>query len=149
MYPTIKDSLTKKAVVTFPKVSGGSAYSLAYVQGYNGVQREYYPGARTARYHQATGKWQLKIQLDEAGVWFLSVFLKADGKFEEYSLDHEIACDSHYKFRDEKGLRKAIYYPGDENKYLAEVLIRYVKVNGGNRLYDALHPFITAQIHYD
>lgn len=149
VYPTIKDSLTKKAVVTFPKVSGGSAYSLAYVQGYNGVQREYYPGARTARYHQATGKWQLKIQLDEAGVWFLSAFLKADGKFEEYSLDHEIACDSHYKFRDEMGLRKAIYYPGDENKYLAEVLIRYVKVNGGNRLYDALHPFITAQIHYD
>ena len=52
-------------------------------------------------------------------------------------------------FRDEKGLRKKIYSSGDEKKYLAEVLIRYVQMNGGNALLSALYPFITAQYHYE
>ena len=77
------------------------------------------------------------------------MFVKEDGRFEKYSLDYEMASDSHYEFRDEKGLRKKIYSSGDEKKYLAEVLIRYVQMNGGNALLSALHPFITAQYHYD
>lgn len=60
-----------------------------------------------------------------------------------------MASDSHYEFCDEKGLRKRIYFSGDEKKYLAKVLIRYVQINGGDSLLSALRPFITAQYYYD
>ena len=132
-----------------PMISGGQAYSLAYIQGYEGIKREHHAGARYAWHDKSLGKWRLTIQLDNQGIWFLSVFVKEDGRFEKYSLDYDIASDSHYEFRDEKGLRKKIYSSGDEKKYLAEVLIRYVQMNGGNALLSALYPFITAQYHYD
>lgn len=130
-------------------ISGGQAYSLAYIQGYEGIKREHHAGARYAWHDKTLGEWRLTIQLDNQGIWFLSVFVKEDGRFEKYSLDYEMASDSHYEFRDEKGLRKKIYSSGDEKKYLAEVLIRYVQMNGGNALLSALYPFITAQYHYD
>ncbi|MDD6046207.1 MAG: hypothetical protein PUC97_02105 [bacterium] len=132
-----------------PEISGGQAYSLAYIQGYEGKEREYRAGARYAWHDKSLGEWRLTIQLDNQGIWFLSVFVKEDGRFEKYCLDYEMASDSHYEFCDEKGLRKRIYSSGDEKKYLAEVLIRYVQTNGGNALLSALHPFITAQYHYD
>lgn len=130
-------------------ISGGQAYSLAYIQGYEGIKREHHAGARYAWHYKTLGEWRLTIQLDNQGIWFLSVFVKEDGRFEKYSLDYEMASDSHYEFRDEKGLRKKIYSSGDEKKYLAEVLIRYVQMNGGNALLSALYPFITAQYHYN
>lgn len=130
-------------------ISGGQAYSLAYIQGYEGIKREHHAGARYAWHDKTLGEWRLTIQLDNQGIWFLSVFVKEDGRFEKYSLDYEMASDSHYEFRDEKGLRKKIYSSGDEKKYLAEVLIRYVQMNGGNALLSVLYPFITAQYHYD
>ena len=130
-------------------ISGGQAYSLAYIQGYESIKREHHAGARYAWHDKTLGEWRLTIQLDNQGIWFLSVFVKEDGRFEKYSLDYEMASDFHYEFRDEKGLRKKIYSSGDEKKYLAEVLIRYVQMNGGNALLSALYPFITAQYHYD
>lgn len=113
------------------------------------AKREHHAGARYAWHDKTLGEWRLTIQLDNQGIWFLSVFVKEDGRFEKYSLDYEMASDFHYEFRDEKGLRKKIYSSGDEKKYLAEVLIRYVQMNGGNALLSALYPFITAQYHYD
>ena len=132
-----------------PEISGGQAYSLAYIQGYEGKEIEYRAGARYAWHDKSLGEWRLTIQLDNQGIWFLSVFVKEDGRFEKYCLDYEMASDSHYEFFDEKGLRKRIYSSGDEKKYLAEVLIRYVQMNGGNALLSALHPFITTQYYYD
>ena len=144
-----RDETKKETASPRPKISGGQAYSLAYIQGYEGIKREYHAGARYAWHDKTLGEWRLTIQLDNQGIWFLSVFVKEDGRFEKYSLDYEMASDFHYEFRDEKGLRKKIYSSGDEKKYLAEVLIRYVQMNGGNALLSALHPFITAQYHYD
>ena len=145
-----KEDIGKKETSSpHPMISGGQAYSLAYIQGYEGIKREHHAGARYAWHDKTLGEWRLTIQLDNQGIWFLSVFVKEDGRFEKYSLDYEMASDFHYEFRDEKGLRKKIYSSGDEKKYLAEVLIRYVQMNGGNALLSALHPFITAQYHYD
>lgn len=144
-----EDTGKKETASPRPKISGGQAYSLAYIQGYEGEKREYHAGARYAWHDKSLEKWRLTIQLDNQGIWFLSVFVKEDGSFEKYCLDYEMASDSHYEFHDEKGLRKKIYSSGDEKKYLAEVLIRYVQMNGGNALLNALHPFITAQYHYD
>ena len=149
LMPKKEDTDKKKTAFPRPKISGGQAYSLAYIQGYEGEKREYHPGARYAWHDKALGEWKLTIQLDNQGIWFLSVFVKEDGRFEKYSLDYEMASDSHYEFRDEKGLRNAIYSSGDEKKYLAEVLIRYVQIHGGHALLSALHPFITARYHYD
>ncbi len=142
-------SVKTKETVSYPKISGGQAYSLDYIRGYNDVKRGNYPGARTARYDESMEKWRLTIQLDDAGEWFLSVFVRNDGTFEKYSLDQEIASDSHYEFCNEKELRRKIYSPGDENKYLAEVLIGYVSLYGGNSLVKALRPFLTAEYHFD
>ena len=144
-----RDETKKETASPRPKISGGQAYSLAYIRGYEGIKREHHAGARYAWHDKTLGEWRLTIQLDNQGIWFLSVFVKEDGRFEKYSLDYEMASDFHYEFRDEKGLRKKIYSSGDEKKYLAEVLIRYVQMNGGNALLSALHPFITAQYHYD
>ena len=144
-----RDETKKETASPRPKISGGQAYSLAYIRGYEGIKREHHAGARYAWHDKTLGEWRLTIQLDNQGIWFLSVFVKEDGRFEKYSLDYEMASDFHYEFRDEKGLRKKIYSSGDEKKYLAEVLIRYVQTNGGNALLSALHPFITAQYHYD
>ena len=113
------------------------------------MKREHRAGARRSRHDMTMRKWRLTIQLDDQGIWFLTVFVNDDGSFDKYSLDHEVASDSHYEFRDEKGLRNKIYRPGDENKYLAEVLISYVKIYGGSALLSKLYPFITAQYHYD
>lgn len=118
-------------------IYGGQAYSLAYIQGYEDIKTEYHAGARSAWHDKTLGEWRLTIQLDNQGKWFLSVFVKEDGRFEKYSL-YEMGLDSYYEFRDEKGLRKKIYSFGDEKKYLAEVLIRYVQMNGGNALLSAL-----------
>ncbi len=144
-----RDETKKETASPRTKISGGQAYSLAYIRGYEGIKREHHAGARYAWHDKTLGEWRLTIQLDNQGIWFLSVFVKEDGRFEKYSLDYEMASDFHYEFRDEKGLRKKIYSSGDEKKYLAEVLIRYVQMNGGNALLSALHPFITAQYHYD
>lgn len=138
-----------KTAPSHPKISGGKAYSLDYIQGYEGAPRENRPGARTAHHDKVLGKWRLTIQLDSARVWFLSVFVNDDGTFDKFCLDYEMASDSHYEFRNEAGLRKSIYCPGDEKKYLAEVLIRYVQTYGGGALLSKLYPFITAQFHYD
>lgn len=148
--PILNQDETKKETASpHPMISGGQAYSLAYIRGYEGIKREHHAGARYAWHDKTLGEWRLTIQLDNQGIWFLSVLVKEDGRFEKYSLDYEMASDFHYEFRDEKGLRKKIYSSGDEKKYLAEVLIRYVQMNGGNALLSALHPFITAQYHYD
>ena len=53
-------------------------------------------------------KWRLRIQLDSKQLWFLSVFVRDDGRFEKYSLDKETANDSHYEFTNEQVIRKNI-----------------------------------------
>ena len=106
-------------------------------------------GCRTAKHDEVLGKWRLITQLDEKRFWFLSVFIKDDGKLEKYSLDYEGASDAHYEFTDEAGIRKKLYEAGDEYMYLDQIFARYVLKNGGEELLRVLYPFITAQFHYD
>lgn len=127
---------------------GEAAYSLAYLKSFEGREAERQPGGRST-WHDVSGrKWRMRIQLDEERVWFLSVFVREDGTFDMFSLDEELAEDSHYEFTDEQAVRKALYRPGDENLEFAEVLIRYVKDCGGYALLHDINPFITAEFHY-
>ena len=124
------------------------SYSLAYVKSLEGREAERRPGGRTTRHDVSLHKWRMTVQLDENRVWFLSVFVNEDGTFDTYSLDEELAEDSHYKFTDEQAVRKALYRPGDENLEFAEVLVRYVKNCGGYALLCDIKPYITAEFHY-
>ena len=94
------------------------------------------------------GKWHLRIQLDSEHLWYLSVFIRDDGSFEKYSLDKEAANDSHYEFADEQKIRKSLYVSGDENKYLHDILIRYVHAHGGEALLGRILPDVTEQFHF-
>ena len=131
------------------KVHGGKAYSLEYIKSRENCVLENRPGGRSSSYDSALNKWRMRIQLDVNRIWFLSVFLKEDGAFEKYSLDKELADDSHYEFSDEKQIRQRLFSPGDENRYFAEVLIRYIAQYSGEKLLSVIKPYITAQYHYD
>ncbi len=124
-------------------------YTLGYIMAREGHSEEGTPGACHVRHDQSMKKWHLQIQLDNEHLWYLSVFVRDDGSFEKYSLDKEAANDSHYEFVEEQAIRKNLYTSGDENKYLHEILIRYIQAYGGEILLGQITPFITAQFHFD
>lgn len=131
------------------RLPGGRAYTLASV-----MEKEKHPdargiGARSAWHDRSMGQWRLTIQLDEERIWFLSVFLSEDGRLDKFSLDEELASDSHYEFRAEDEIRRKLYVPGDENRSLDEVLIRYAGEHGANALPGVIRPYVTAEFHYD
>ena len=107
-----------------------------------------YSGAYHISHDKSMEKWRLRIRLDSKQLWFLSVFVCDDGRFEKYSLDKETANDSHYEFTNEQAIRKNIYAPGDEKKYFHEILARYVQANGGEALLSQIMPYVTAQFHF-
>lgn len=126
----------------------GPQYTLEYIMAKEEHQDEKYSGAYHISHDKSMEKWRLRIQLDSKRQWFLSVFVRDDGRFEKYSLDKETANDSHYVFTNEQVIRKNIYAPGDENKYFHEILARYVQANGGEALLSQIMPYVTAQFHF-
>lgn len=127
----------------------GIPYDLDYIMAQDGCFGERAPGAHASRHDKSLQKWCLRIQLDEERLWFLSVYVFENGRFEKYSLDEEAASDSHYEFKEEQRIREKLYVSGDENKYFHEILIRYVKEYGGRALQSLIMPYVTAQFHYD
>ena len=75
----------------------------------------------------------MTVQLEPERYWFLSVSFRENGTFDTFSLDYEDANDSHYEFREEQKIRRALYKAGDEELYLHEVLSRFIRENGGGR----------------
>lgn len=132
-----------------PRTPGFPVCSLAEIEQFKEEEWEDELGGRRVRHDPFLKKWRMTIQLDEERIWFLSIFLWENGSLDRYSLDQELVSDSHYEFRDEAGLRQAIYTPGDEKLLLAEVLVHYVQQNGGSALLKALEPFIIARYLYD
>lgn len=107
------------------------------------------PGSRSVTYDPSLHQWRMTVQLEEKRVWFLSVFKNENGDSDKYSLDEETASDSHYTFTDEEKIRSLLYEKGDENRYLDEILIRYLKSHSGAELLHLILPYVTAQFHYD
>lgn len=124
-------------------------FSLSYIKSIENNQTEKRAGWREARFDASADQWRLRIQLDDRGIWFLSVFVNSTGSLDKYSLDKELASDSHYIFSDEIGVRKKLYRPGDNCRCFDDILIRYVKQYGGEALLSALYPYITARYHFD
>ena len=128
---------------------GDKVYTLDYLKRWECHTAEDYRKPQYAKYDQSLDTWRLTVQLDIERVWFLSVFVKGNGTFDKYSLDCELADDSHYEFTDEKAIRRRLYHPGDEALHFAEVLIRYVQRYGGNSLLSEIYPYVTTEYHFD
>ena len=126
----------------------GPQYTLEYIMAKEEHPDKKYSGTYHISHDKSMGKWRLRIRLDSKQLWFLSVFVRDDGRFEKYSLDKETANDSHHVFTNEQVIRKNIYAPGDENKYFHEILARYVQANGGEALLSQIMPYVTAQFHF-
>lgn len=123
-------------------------YTLEYIRTWEGIRNGRTPGAHDIWHDIVMGKWRLRIRLDEEGLWFLSVFVRDDGRLEKYSLDLEEANDSHYQFVEEEEIRKKLYVAGDETKYFHEILIRHVRRYGGYALRHLIMPYVTEQFHF-
>ena len=100
------DSSNSQHNSTNQKVYGGQAYSLEYIKSRENCPREKRPGGRTAVFDKSMNQWRMQIQLDEKGIWFLSVIVNGNGNFIKYCLDKETAEDSNYEFTDEMTIRK-------------------------------------------
>ena len=108
----------------------GPQYTLEYIMAKEEHPDKKYSGAYHISHDKSMEKWRLRIQLYSKRQWFLSVFVRDDGRFEKYSLDKETAIDSHYVCIYDLGIRKNIYAPGDEINYFHVFLARYVEANG-------------------
>ncbi len=129
-------------------MAGGEAYSLEYIKSYHNVAMERKPGGRTSMYDVSEKKWRMRIQLDDRNQWFLSVFRYDDDTFDKFSLDNEVASDSHYEFSNEKGIRKVLCSRKNKKEHFAEVLITYVEKHGGDELLKQIRPFVTKEYHF-
>lgn len=123
-------------------------YTLEYLIKREGSYGRKMPGAFYGWHDRSMKQWRLQIQLDHEGVWFLTISVRDDGGFEQYSLDEELANDSHYEFVEEQEIRKRLYISGDENRYFHEILIRFVKVHGGGALLSLIKPYVMKEFHY-
>lgn len=123
-------------------------YTLEYIDAQTRKSEAWSVGTHSARHDPYMHHWHLRIQLEQEHLWYLSVFVRGDGRFEKYSLDEEAASDSHYEFTEEQNVRNALYIPGDEQRYFHEILIRYVCNHGGEALLSLIMPYVTQQIHF-
>lgn len=115
------------------------------------MSKERSPGSKTVSYDQSMGRTRLTVQLDSKQDWFLIIcFDSSSGALVKYIL-YEAAgmSESYYEFKNEAAIREKIYRPGDENRYIDELFIRYIAENSGFKLYEMMKPFFTAQFHYD
>ena len=122
-------------------------YTLEYIEELASRTDEKVPGSCCVRYDQALKKWHLKFQLDSECLWFLSVFVCDDGRFDIYSLDKESANDSHFQFVEEWEIRKKLGV-SDDNKYFHEILMRCVQEYGGEFVLNQIMPYVTAKFSF-
>ncbi len=114
------------------------------------------PVGRVELYHDVSmEKWRVSFQLEPDRWWFLSVFFHEEGAFDMFSLDFEDAHDSHYEFEDEEAARRILYQSGDEDLFLHEIMIRFIKENsngdsyrGGFALKDKIWCLFLRSSHY-
>jgi len=149
IYRAIADGNLYRLMDAWLHYEDGRRYTLEYIMEQERRAGEQSQEAFIVRHDKSMHKWRLQIPLDQKREWFLSVFVQEDGSFDKYTLDRETAFDSHYEFRQEQEIRKKLYVSGDENKYLHEILIRYVEDHGSGALRSLIMPYVTAQFHYD
>ena len=90
----------------------------------------------------------MRIQLDAKRAWFLSVFISKDNTLDKFSLDQELASDSHYEFKAEEEIKRKLFQKRDEKKFLPEILIKFEAAHSGEALLTTFGPYIAAQYHF-
>ena len=125
----------------FPRYTVWEAMQLSADSGERDI------GCKYVSYDTSLGHTRMRIQLDKVHYWFISIFFDSStGKTLKYSLDYEGATDKHFEFQYEWPIRKCLYQDGDDEKYIDEILSRYIKEHSGWELQKKLEPFFTATI---
>ena len=125
----------------FPRYTVWEAMQLSADSGERDI------GCKFVSYDTSLGHTRMRIQLDKVHYWFISIFFDSStGKTLKYSLDYEGATDKHFEFQYEGPIRKCLYQDGDDEKYIDEILSRYIKEHSGWELQKKLEPFFTATI---
>ena len=107
-------------------------------------------GSKTVDYDKSLGRTRVVIQLDNNHRWFLSIFFDdVTEALLKYDLDYEGSYESHFEFKDEAAIREKIYQPGDEEKYLEDLFIRFIEEHSGEELQALVKQYSTAQFFYD
>lgn len=108
-----------------------------------------------AWYDRSMDKYRWTVPLEDSRTYFLSMFFGGDKKFLHYSLDVELASDSHYEFTlgGEDNIRPILAGPDAgvtaHTKLLHELMADFLKVNRGSLLVEIVEKNCTAQFHYD
>lgn len=79
------------------------------------------------RYDVFLKHYRKRIPLDDKRLYFLSVFYKADGSIEKFSLDVETASDSHIEF--EAKAEKILVQEMDPDRSLPEILADFMQAD--------------------
>ena len=125
-------------------------HSLEEAKGLPTVHPQRSLGCKWVSLDRGLGKTRMHIQIDKDAYWYLSIFFFNDsGQFNMYSLDYEGASDSHYEFKDEMAVRRALDAENENDIYLDEIMTQYILNFSPWQLLDAIMPYITAQFHYD
>ena len=112
--------------------------------------RDYSAGTKSFRYDKSLNMVFMTIRLDDSGTLLLIIsFDTRTGNLKEYSLNYNAEMESYYDFIDESIIRKNIYRPGDEDKYLDEIFIQFIKDRPAYDLVREVAPYTTKQFHYD
>ena len=138
----------KKSKVLIKKIK---KYDLDYIlarQDETSSRFTGYPGDMKVYHDISLHKWRLYVQLDKESYYFLSVFINENGSFDKYFLDYEAANDSHYEFESDEAIINNLYEEGDDNRYLHELMIRYVENNGAAGLYKLIESSVTNRFFY-
>lgn len=106
-------------------------------------------GRKWVYYDRSLGKTRMYIQLDNEAYWYLSIFFNESGQIDMYSLDYEGASDSHYEFKDEMAVRRALGAEHQNDRFLDEIMTQYILNHSIWSMLDAIKPYITAQYHFD
>lgn len=62
----------------------GPQYTLEYIMAKEEHPDKKYSGTYHISHDKSMEKWRLRIRLDSKQLWFLSVFVRDDGRFEKY-----------------------------------------------------------------
>ena len=120
-------------------------YTLEYIKQFE-REKKFLADEVPTWYDWAIERWRYRVPIDSNETWYMQVFFKVDGVLDYYSLDEEVAYDSHYSFRISKEDAERLL--GNQETYLHNLMKDFLKSNTGENLKELLEPYIFERISY-
>ena len=119
-------------------------YTLEYIKQFE-REKKFLADEVPTWYDWAIERWRYRVPIDSNESWYMQVFFKVDGVLDYYSLDEEVAYDSHYSFRISKDDAEKLF--GNKETYLHNLMKDFLKSNTGENLKELLEPYILKEYH--